>query len=240
MNLTVDQGNTFTKIAIFEGETLSQSINKVPNNEVVRQINSIMPSHCIISSVRKLEGINVTELNKKIKCYILDHHTPLPIDNLYETASTLGMDRLAGVIGSRYFKPTGNNLVIDCGTCITYNLIDSENKYQGGSISLGLDMRFKALNNFTANLPLIENENDVELIGKSTKGAILSGVVNGIICEIEGIIARYQQRYAGLSVFLCGGGSKYFESKIRGTIFVTPELVLYGLNKILQYNVKNN
>jgi type III pantothenate kinase len=235
-SLTVDQGNSFTKIAIFEGETLVKMINHVPDDKLLNQINTILPNHCIVCSVRNREDWPIEKVDKRINFVLFDHNTPIPIKNLYDTPSTLGMDRIAGVIGSRQFKPEGNNLVIDCGTCITYDLIDAENQYQGGSISPGLEIRLKALNTFTANLPLIKVEENVALTGKSTKTAILSGVVYGAICEIEGIIERYRQHYDGLSVVLCGGGAKYFENKIRGAIFVAPELVLYGLNKILRYN----
>jgi type III pantothenate kinase len=240
MNLTVDQGNTFTKIALFDGETLVNVVNNVPNNDIVRQINGFSPSHCIISSVGNRADLYVKDIDPQTQYVVFDHNTPVPVKNLYETPETLGMDRLAGAIGSKKFKPDGNNLVIDCGTCITYDLIDDQNQYQGGSISPGLEIRLRALNNFTANLPLIKIEDTVELVGKSTKAAILSGVAHGTVCEIEGMIDKYMQQYTGLSVFLCGGSAKYFENKIRGTIFVTPELVLYGLNKILRYNVKNS
>jgi type III pantothenate kinase len=237
MNLTVDQGNTFTKIALFEGENLVRVINNVQSKDIAGQINLFMPQHCIISNVG--ENALLDNIDPKVNCIFFDHKTPVPVINHYKTPETLGMDRLAGVIGSKKFKPDGNNLVIDCGTCITYDLIDAENQYQGGSISPGLEIRSRAMNTFTANLPLIMIEHSVELIGKSTKAAILSGVVHGTVCEIEGMIEKYKGFYAHMAVFLCGGMAKYFEDKIRGPIFVTPELVLYGLNDILLYNVKN-
>ena len=239
MNISVDQGNTLTKIALFEGKTLLQT--EILKDEAIEDlINRLQPKHCIISSVRKNNRINPLLIEEKIHTMVFDHTTCIPIANLYGTPETLGLDRLASVIGARQFQKEGNVLVIDCGTCITYDFINQNNEYLGGSISPGLNMRLKALNNFTSGLPLIEIEDNAELIGNSTRTAILSGVINGVICEVEGLIAKYKSLFNGLSVFLSGGDSNYFESKIRGTIFVMPELVLYGLNKILLYNVQTN
>lgn len=239
MNISVDQGNTFTKIALFERNTLLR-IDKLKDESVEDSINRLQPEYCIISSVRNKNKINNHLIEEKIHTIGFDHTTPIPIKNLYGTPETLGMDRLAAVIGSRQFQEDGNVLVIDCGTCITFDFINHNNEYLGGSISPGISMRLKALNNFTSGLPLIEIEENAELIGNSTRTAILSGVINGVICEVEGVIAKYKSLFKGLSVFLCGGDSNYFESKIRGTIFVLPELVLYGLNKILLHNVQTN
>lgn len=240
MNLIIDQGNTNTKIALFEGEKLVESKN-VPDEDLARSISSINPAHAIICSVRKFKGLDLSkDIRGKSNWIIFDHNTPIPAINLYKTPASLGLDRLAGVIGSKKIKPNGNNLVIDCGSCITYDIIDDKDQYLGGNISPGIEMRLNALNKFTAGLPLINFEDIEELVGMNTRDAILSGVIHGAVHEIIGMIAAYRKHYNRLSVFLCGGGAKYFEKKIRGSIFVAPDLVLYGLNKILLYNVKNN
>ncbi len=147
------------------------------------------------------------------------------------------MDRLAGVCGAiELFKET-DTLVIDAGTCITYDFVDKQKNYFGGSISPGLKMRFKAVHTFTAKLPLVDSANAVGLIGDSTESSIQSGVINGMIAEIEGIIMRYQDKYPGLRVILCGGDTAFFENKLKASIFAAPDLVLIGLNSILIYNV---
>jgi type III pantothenate kinase len=136
--------------------------------------------------------------------------------------------------------PNSNILVIDAGTCITYDFIDKNGVYQGGAISPGINLKLKALNTFTQKLPLIEFKNEFVLIGQTTEESILSGVLNGTIAEIEGIIGYYSHSFSDLKTIICGGASNFFESKIKAPIFVVPELVLIGLNRILQYNVSKN
>lgn len=237
-NLAVDQGNTFTKVGLFEKDRLVRSW-RLPNEDLSGEINRLSPDCCIISSVLK-GGAGLERIDPAIRLILLNSDTPAPVVNLYETPATLGPDRLAAVIGSRLIKPTGPNLVIDCGTCITYDILDAGDRYLGGAISPGMDLRFRSLNNFTSNLPLINFEEPDGLLGKNTKASILSGVIWGIVAEMEGVIARYREIFPGLSVFLSGGGAKYFDSKLRGAIFVEPDLVLYGLNKILRFNVETN
>ena len=235
MNLVVDQGNTFTKAGIFENDELVEMFHIT--GALNEAVNRAAPDNCIISSVRGYR-FDPKKFKAGIRVFMFSPSTPVPVTNLYESQSTLGMDRLAGVIGSLRYQPSGDNLVIDCGTCITYNFINAKREYIGGGISPGLDIRLKSLHTFTANLPLIKIEEPVELIGKTTQTCIQSGIVNGIIAEIEGIIDRYRKNFFNLSVFLCGGGAKYFDGKIRGAIFVRPELVLYGLNEIVKHNVE--
>jgi type III pantothenate kinase len=142
------------------------------------------------------------------------------------------------VCGASYRYAEHACLVIDLGTCITYDYIDAEKNYRGGSISPGLHMRFKAMHTFTARLPLLEPAPDeIALTGTDTKQAMQSGVINGITCEIEGIIKEYRKKFGKLHVIFCGGDATFFENKIKESIFVTPELVLVGLNWILEYNV---
>jgi len=239
MNLAVDQGNTKTKAALFKGRELVKLFADIEDERLTGLINEISPDNCVIATVRSKEPVRREVIKPSVNLIHLTTETPVPIKNKYQSPSTLGMDRLASVIGSKYFKPGTPNLVIDCGTCITYDVVDAENQYLGGGISPGLSMRFKALNTFTAALPLIEIEENVALIGDTTKGSILSGVANGTVAEVAGIIAQYRSLFPNLEVFLCGGDAHYFDRKLRGAIFVAPELVLYGLNEILLYNVKN-
>jgi type III pantothenate kinase len=162
---------------------------------------------------------------------------PLPVVNLYATPLTLGVDRLAGVCGAQQIFPLQHCLVIDAGTCITYDFLDKEGKYYGGGISPGLKMRFQAVHTFTAKLPLVTPKGHVPLIGNSTESCIQSGVVNGVLAELDGIIDQYGKKFEGLRVILCGGDAMFFENQLKASIFASPELVLIGLNSILNYNV---
>jgi type III pantothenate kinase len=168
---------------------------------------------------------------------MLDHATSLPITNQYATPSTLGMDRLAGVCGATQLFPDENTLVIDAGTCVKFDFVDKHKNYLGGAISPGLSMRFRAVHAFTSRLPMLVPANDPELIGNSTETSIQSGVINGMVEEIDGIIVRYQKKYPDLKVILSGGDGAFFENKLKASIFASPNVVLIGLNSILIYNV---
>ena len=191
----------------------------------------------IISSVTT-EATVISSWAKQVrKKYILTHELPLPIKNGYTTPITLGVDRIAGVCGAHQHFPDRPCLVIDSGTCITYDFIDRDGVFLGGGISPGLSMRFEAVHTFTARLPLVQMIESAPLIGNSTETCIQSGVLNGVIEELNGIINRYQEKFEGLQVILCGGDARFFENKLKASIFALPNLVLSGLNSILIYNV---
>jgi type III pantothenate kinase len=194
----------------------------------------------IISSVKTDEALISSWASKAKRYFILNSDLPLPITNLYATPKTLGMDRLAAVCGAHQLFPSDNCLIIDAGTCITYDFKDKEANYHGGSISPGLAMRFKAVHTFTAKLPLVTPKPGVKLIGQSTETSIQSGVVNGLLAEIEGIIRQYLEKFPELQVILCGGDAGFFENQLKASIFASPELVLMGLNTILNYNVSHS
>jgi type III pantothenate kinase len=165
-----------------------------------------------------------------------NHRTPVPVDNHYGTPDTLGLDRLAAVIGGMDWAK-GPLLAIDLGTCITYDFLNEEGAYKGGAISPGLQMRAKAMATQTANLPLVEINPEVGFVGNSTVTCLQSCVYYGVMAEISGIIENYSQNHDDLKVFICGGDAKYFERLTKDHIFVIPNLVLHGLNRILTYNV---
>lgn len=238
MNAVVDVGNTFIKIGIFEFEKLKQTSTVGSASEVKKIIEKHKPENVLISSV----SILATEISKTIEdlernLIIFDSDTKIPIKNKYETPETLGADRIAGAVGANFMFPNQNCLCIDAGTCIKFDFVGSDASYLGGSISPGINMKFRALNNFTTRLPLIEPEGDANLIGRSTYQSIMSGVLNGTIAEVQGMIDAYARIFDNLKIIICGGDSKFFETRIKGTIFVIPELVLIGLNRILQHNV---
>ncbi|UII33462.1 type III pantothenate kinase [Fulvivirga ulvae] len=236
MNLALDFGNTFTKAGLFKENELVEVIRLTDQVEIDKIITDFNPEHVIVSSVNQsIEDIQ-SRLND-VAVTILSPDLPLPFKINYKTPQTLGLDRIAAVAGAQGIFPDTNCLVIDTGTCFTYDIIDNKSTYHGGGISPGISLRFRALHNFTANLPLIEFEKDVPLVGQSTKESILSGVVNGAIAEIQEIIRMYSDKFGHLQIIICGGDAKFFENKLKASIFVAPELVLRGLNRILLYNV---
>lgn len=236
-NLVVDFGNTATKVGIFNHQELLEEHVFTTLLETQVFIKSITAQASIFSSVgRDVEKLwqETTHIKEQV---VLTHLLPLPIENRYTTPETLGMDRIAAVCGAKVLFPKEACLVIDSGTCITYDFINQQGEYLGGAIAPGLNMRLRAMHEFTARLPLVEIKGDVALVGNSTKSCIQSGALNGMLAEIEGMIARYQQHYPELRVILCGGDTHFFENNLKGTIFAVQNLVLRGLNSILLHNV---
>lgn len=237
MNAAIDFGNTHAKLGLFDGNELVHFQRGLRLLELRKLLKRYQPEYLIISSVTKsstdLERIFVNFSSKMI----LDRKTPLPIQNGYATPETLGYDRLAAAVGAHARFPGRALLIIDMGTAIKYDFLTAEGVFKGGIISPGMLMRFKALNAFTKKLPLLEPDGIPPLVGDSTTSCIRSGVVNGIIAEVNGIIERYNQ-YPDLQVVLCGGDAPFFESQIKYPKFAASNLVLEGLNSILLHNVK--
>ncbi|MEJ2004548.1 MAG: type III pantothenate kinase [Cyclobacteriaceae bacterium] len=235
MNLIVDFGNSSAKAGIFEQKELLEVRDKLSLAQVGYLAEERDFDHIFISSVSESR----TRISDAISgnLIFLDHTTPLPFRNDYKTPETLGLDRIGAVAGAQELFPNENVLVIDIGTCITYDVITSDGMYHGGAISPGIDMRFKAVHSFTANLPLVSYIENPALTGKSTIESIQSGVIFGIEGEIRGFVRMYADKYGDLKIILCGGGSKIFELRLKEAIFAAPDLVLRGLNRILRYNV---
>lgn len=237
MNMIIDSGNTFFKIGFFEEDQLVKFEKGLLLPDVLRNIKDAKPRQIIFSSV----SISLEEFKSGLELDIpilnLTGTTPLPIEKDYLTPQTLGADRIASAVGANFLFPGENVMVIDLGTCITYDMVDAGAVFQGGIISPGVEMRFKAIHTFTKRLPLLAAQKEPVLVGKSTQQAIESGVMNGILAEMQGIIERYRHIYGTMRVLLCGGDASYFESSLKPPIFVVPELVLIGLNRILTYNV---
>ena len=180
---------------------------------------------------------DVAKLNKIIPTNVFTASTKIPLKNLYKSVSTLGSDRTSASVGAYYLYPNSDVLVIDAGTCIKYNFTNSDNEYLGGGISPGIEIKFKALQQFTSRLPLVEfNISFTELIGTSTENSILSGVLNGTVAEIDGIINDYKLQFPDLICVLTGGNSEYLAKRLKNSIFAHQNLVLKGLNDILNYN----
>jgi type III pantothenate kinase len=237
MNLVVDSGNTYAKIGWFEGPELVRFEARLSFGQLIEAVRSSAAEHVLYASVSK----DFEEFRQAIQpnAFVLnlDSQTPLPIQKDYETPATLGADRIAAAVGAGYLYPGEDLVVIDMGTCITYDYLDREARFQGGLISPGLRMRFKAMHTFTQRLPLVEPEPAPPLIGKNTRHAMLSGVMNGLTAEMNGLIAAYRALSPACRVVLCGGDVPFFESLLKPPIFVVPQLVLIGLNRILLHNV---
>jgi type III pantothenate kinase len=247
MNLAIDVGNSSAKAALFEKNDLKKYINRLETSDLERLLAQGEIDNVIISSVSPIAESLLALIPDTISLIKLHYQLPLPIRHLYQTPATLGMDRVAAVVGATVLFPTANRLVLDAGTCITYDFIDQESIYHGGSISLGLQMRFRALHEFTAKLPLFSKNNyqqATSFIGNSTETSIVSGVINGIKSEIEGFIRLYVQKFGAIKVVFCGGDGEFLMDLFKGNtipqvnISYQREILLIGLNHILQYNLK--
>ncbi|MDR6299499.1 type III pantothenate kinase [Mesonia maritima] len=240
MNLVIDIGNTFIKLAVFQkDEIVSRAVFE--DEKLMEKIQEILKTHKIehgiISSVKTIPADELAFLRKNINLIILDHTLSFPFLNLYETPETLGKDRLALAAAAVKLFPNKNILIIDAGTCITYDFLEN-NKYHGGAISPGIEMRFKAMHNFTAKLPLIKttDENETELTGKTTRQNMKIGVLKGVPLEIDGFIDLYKQDYKDLTVILTGGDSELLSKSLKNSIFAPENFLLKGLNTILEFN----
>ncbi|MCF0060679.1 type III pantothenate kinase [Dyadobacter chenwenxiniae] len=237
MNIVIDSGNTYSKVGWFQEEKLLRYTTRLTFSELIEAVRSEIPEYILFSSVSYTAADFENALGKSLKTFELTPETPLPITKNYDTPQTLGADRIAASAGANFLYPGEDLVVIDMGTCITYDLIDKNAVFQGGLISPGVKMRFNAMHSFTKRLPLVEPEPGPPLIGKSTRSAMQSGVMNGVLAEIQGIIEQYRHNSPDLRVLLCGGDAAFFESSLKPPIFAVPELVLIGLNRILTYNV---
>ena len=241
MNLIIDVGNTNVKLAVFDQKEkmIDKQLVKIKYllssiKKVVKENPSI--KNIILSSVGSLKSSDLQYIESHFNALILNSKIKLPFKNLYKTPKTLGVDRIALVSASVNQYPDKNVLIIDAGTCITYDFISKKNEYLGGAISPGLRVRYQSLNNLTANLPLLETKTVKNIIGNSTEKSIHSGVVNGIIKEIDGVISEYLEKYKDLTVILTGGDANFLSKQLKSSIFANSNFLLEGLNYILDYN----
>lgn len=239
-SLAVDLGNTFAKTGLFDADgQLAEVRRKLTPDDLAAYLAETRPGRTIISSTA-LSGEELTARFGHLTGFllVLSPSTPVPVEKLYDTPQTLGADRVAAAVGARSLFPERNCLVIDMGTCITYDYVDNRDRFHGGLISPGLRMRFRAMHSFTQRLPLVEPPEVLPaLVGKSTVHAMQSGVLYGLIAEVGGIIDQYRSIYPDFQVVLCGGDAPFFESRLKEPIFAAPELVLLGLHRILNHNV---
>jgi type III pantothenate kinase len=237
MEIVVDIGNTRTKVALFNEDKLIEffSFSNLPSEEVLSTISSFRPDKGIISTVSNDKNVWINFF-PDVDWVNFSSATALPFKNRYDTPQTLGLDRIA-LAAAAHSEFSGKNvLIIDAGTCITFDFINKEGEYLGGAISPGLHMRMKALNYFTARLPLAELVNNTPLTGRNTTECIQSGVINGIVFEINGSISTYKAQFHELEVVLTGGDTFMLAPLIKNSIFAHPNFLLEGLHAILRYN----
>jgi type III pantothenate kinase len=240
MNLTIDIGNTFTKFSIFKEDNIISSFkfNELTVNQLI-SLNKNYPGleKAILSTVKKYSPELKKYLFQNFKKFIeLDNNTPVPVENCYESKNTLGNDRIAAAVGANYLYPDTNLLLIDAGTAVTYDFVNENNQYMGGKISPGLEMRFRALHQFTGKLPLIQKGDINKLYGITTEESIRAGVENGLIYETDKTIDSFKEFYRNLKVIITGGDAIFFDKKLKNSFFVNFNLTALGLNRILIYN----
>jgi type III pantothenate kinase len=242
MDLILDIGNTRTKAAIFNCNNIVEI--KIFEDLLICDVEFLLrnypsTSNCILAITGKIDESLHQYLNNTFPEIIeLTGSTPLPFINNYKSKESQGSDRIAAVAGATVVFPDADVLVIDAGTAITYDFIGSSGNYHGGNISPGIEMRFKALHTFTQKLPLLSKSEIECLFGDNTENAIICGVLNAVVFEIEGYMNSLKKDFPDLKTIITGGDAEFLAGKIKSTIFTDLNLVLTGLNRILQYNAR--
>lgn len=238
ITLCFDFGNTRKKCAVFKNSFINEVI-VLPDDDpqTIRQlVDTYLPSRTILSSVIDHNPGIEDVLSSRSRFHKVSIATRLPFSAPVTKPQTIGADRIALAAAAVHFYSGKNNLVIGMGSCITYNLINKYNQFLGGSISPGMEMRFVSLKTFTAKLPLVQPDWNFPLTGYDTRTNILSGVLLGMCCEIDGIIDAYREKYLNFNVLLTGGDAPYFASHLKNKIFADPDLIFKGLYAISEYN----
>jgi type III pantothenate kinase len=240
MNLIIDIGNSSTKLAVYENQKKVQTykISEISCGELEKVISGLNIKKAIISSVREVQPFIADLLFRDIPfVHVLSNRSGLPFKIEYETPETLGTDRIAAAAGAWWSSGPGNILIIDAGTAITYDFL-SGNIFKGGNISPGINMRFKALHEFTGKLPLVERSSEFSFPGRNTTDAIRAGVVRGVVYEINEYIRTFKKDHKNIKVIITGGDSIFLNDKISHKTSYMPDIVTDGLNYILEYNAK--
>ncbi len=240
MNLVVDVGNTLVKFAVFEENKLLHKETCIISDfrKILERIVFDYPKiqRAALGIVGEFSIKNVERLKKLFPLYTITSETKVPFSNAYKTPTTLGIDRIALATAAFSTYPNKNVLVIDVGTCITYDFVNAEGVYKGGAISPGINMRYKALHEFTERLPLLDVNMPKTIIGNSTATSMHSGVLFGVTFEIDGIIERYKDDFGDLTVILTGGNAHFLRDSLKNSIFANSNFLLEGLNYLLEFN----
>ncbi len=240
MNLVIDAGNTAVKLAVFDQNSMLD-ISQISLENIESEMSQLLDRYptiqnAILSSVAFVSPEQIQKAAEDINILTVNHQLKTPFKNDYATPETLGADRIALAAAATSQFAEKNVLVIDAGTCITYDMITKDATYIGGAISPGLQMRFDSLHHFTSNLPKVDPVDFPDFVGDSTENSILSGVINGLCREIDGVIAQYETRYEHLTVILTGGDAQFLSNRLKKAIFAHSNFLLEGLNFLLEYN----
>lgn len=238
MNLIIDEGNTAVKLALFEHEKLIH-LERCTHEERAFAISELYKSHAINASIYASVGSLYQTLPERSRNFVLDRTLKFPFLNRYKSPDTLGVDRMVLAAGACFTYPKQNVLIIDAGTCITYDVVDAKKQYWGGAISPGLSMRFKAMNAFTARLPLLEYEGKHSVLGYDTNSSMISGVLEGIVGEISHFISSFEQQFGEMQVILTGGDTENLAKAIKKAIFANSNFLLESMNNLLNYNLND-
>jgi type III pantothenate kinase len=244
MVLTVDVGNTRIKGAVFEGDN-SVEVFVFSKVEIHEKIENILKkhekvTHLVVASVGNVDKQSFLNFQKQLEVWFISHEDAFPFVNNYTTPKTLGIDRMVLAAGAALKFKGQNRLIIDAGTCVTYDFVDQNDVYHGGAISPGLRLRYESLHNFTDKLPLLTIESPKYFIGDSTSHAIHSGVVNGLVYEINGFVDEYQSKFTNFIIILTGGDTDFLAKRFKNTIFANSNFLLESLNQIFQYKIEND
>ena len=244
MILTIDVGNTRIKSAVFENDKLLES-SSFSMDTIFESIEKILKNFqkiqvLVVSSVGKIERSAFDLLKSKVKIHFIDREQKFPFKNNYTSPQTLGVDRMVISAGAVLQFPNKNRLIIDAGTCVTYDFVDENNVYHGGAISPGLRLRYEAMHNYTAKLPLLTKEDPENTIGNSTAQSMHSGVVNGLSFEIDGYISALTSQKENFIIILTGGDANFLAKRLKNTIFANSNFLLESLNHLYQYQINND
>ena len=244
MLLTIDVGNSRIKVAVFEYNKQMELVI-FNSKEALKNFQNIFKKYSnlqkiILSSVGKLDENVLNYIKSQFPTEIITHQSKFPFQNLYATPHTLGIDRMVLAAGATLQFPNQNRLIIDSGTCITYDYVNSNNEYLGGAISPGVYLRYKSLHDYTEKLPLLEKKDTATLIGNSTENSIHSGIIKGVCFEIEGFIAQYLLKNQDLTIILTGGDAEFLAKRLKNTIFANSNFLLESLNLLSQYIHQND
>lgn len=240
--LALDIGNTTIKLAVVSADSVIH-LERSTEDSLFDRMHKLFSEHgcegVVVSEVGELSAFAKAKLQNTYSPTFINSDSRLPFQNGYLTPKTLGIDRLAlvaGTVKSKHRNQAHAALVIDAGTCITYDLLTADDKYLGGAISPGINMRYTSMHNLTARLPLLDQAKSAELVGKTTAGSMHSGVIHGTASEVDGMIARYREEYGALDVFLTGGDAELLAACLKNRFFAEPNLLLYGMYVLYTLN----
>lgn len=244
MNLAIDIGNTRTKVAVYENNIISdiEIFEQINFRKKIQNLisNCVQKPNIILTSVKNFNQEDEKWLTENSNLTIINSKTPLPFINKYGTPETLGIDRRVLATGATLKFPKQNRLIIDAGTCITYDFVNATDEYLGGAISPGINLKYKSLNDYTDKLPLLSLNENHPIIGNSTNDSIHSGVINATLLEIDGFINSYTNDFQNLTIILTGGDAEFLAKRLKNTIFANPNFLLESLIMLYQYKIDHD